>query len=51
MNKGIGSKQPQLRNWWYDLNRLWTLQSMSFQDKGRKWVHKGVQHMLEDCQL
>lgn len=51
MNKGIGGKQPQLRNWWYDLNGVRTVQPMSFQDEERKWVQKGVQCIVEERQL
>ena len=38
MNKGIRGKQPQLRNGWYNLNGMRTVQPMSFQDKEGKWV-------------
>lgn len=33
MNKGIGAKQPQLRNGCYNLNGEYIIQPMSFQDE------------------
>ena len=51
MNKGIGGKQPQLRNGWYNLNGVRTVQPMSFQDEDGKWVQKGVQRILKERQL
>ena len=36
INKNIGDKQPQLRNGWYNLNRVQSIQLMNFQDKDKK---------------
>ena len=36
MNKGIGGKQPQLRNGWYNLNGVRIVQFISFQDEDGK---------------
>lgn len=48
INKDIGSKESQLRNGWYNLNRSCTIQSMSFQDEKRKCIQKDVQYILEN---
>ena len=51
MNKGIGGKQPQLHNGWYNFNGVHIVQQMSFQDEEGKLVQKGVQRILEERQL
>lgn len=46
MNKSIKSKQPQLRNRWYNLNKVYIVQPMSFQNEEGKLVQKRVQRIL-----
>ena len=51
MNKSIEGKLAQLRNRWYNLNRVRTVQLISFQDKDGKYVQKRVPRILEKQQL
>ena len=36
MNHGMGGKQLQLYNEWYNMNYLYTVYSINFQDEERK---------------
>ena len=51
LNKGIGGKQPHLRNGWFEHQGMRCIQSMNFEDESGQWTQKGVQKVLEEKHL
>lgn len=51
MNKGIGGKQPWLRNGWFKKDGVRITQPMSFPKADGTLVQKGIQRILEERNL
>ena len=51
MNKGVGGKQPILRDGWYEGNSICIAHLMAFQNAWGKIIPKEIQHILQKRSL
>lgn len=51
MNKGVGGKQVQLRNGWFERNGVRVEQSMNYDEVNGQHIPKGIQKVLEEKNL
>ena len=51
MNKGVGGKQAQLRNGWFERGEVWIKQSMNYNKINGYYIPKRIQRVLEERNL